>query len=184
VSEDKFWQLIEQSRQSTQGSLKKQTASLASMLNDLSESQLLDFITVFEENLRRAYRWDLWALATIAYLGCSDGQFEEFRSWLISRGREPFLRSLRDLEFATELVRKYAPDTAIGVYSEEFFLMPNKVFESRFGFHPYDRLPPELYLDGDIEPAGEYWDYSQLMERYARVCGAFSRQKSDFNQLG
>src|SRR5947209_4151280 len=95
---DQFWQIISQSRQQTKGSPDNQTAALAIILRALSPAEIIEFKRDFTDCMDRAYHWDLWGAAYIIGGGCSDDSFIDFRSWLISMGREIYQRVLSNAE--------------------------------------------------------------------------------------
>jgi hypothetical protein len=98
--EETFWNMIERSGSPVGTSFQDKTTTLGKLLGELEADELLSFVSIFEPQLRRAYSWELWAVAYIAFLGCSDDDFEEFRAWLISNGKAPFERCLIEMDFA------------------------------------------------------------------------------------
>jgi hypothetical protein len=182
MNEDEFWALIDQSM-TTNGevnSLNLQTLKLKILLARLDKISYLDFITHFKSKLFDAYTWDLWAVAYIAYNWTADTEFEEFRAWLISRGRHNFELALADFNVAAKFVLSYMPLQAAGDASEEFCLMPNDFFEEQFGEDPCDLLPEDVYMYGERKPLGERWLPENLCARYPRLCQLFGRVQSDF----
>ncbi|MDR3613220.1 MAG: DUF4240 domain-containing protein [Candidatus Obscuribacterales bacterium] len=182
MNEDQFWAFIDQSI-ATDGkanSLREQTQKLMCLLELLDKNSYLDFITQFKAKLFDAYTWDLWAVAYIAYNFTSESGFEEFRAWLISRGRQNFEAALADFHVAADLVLNYLPLQATGEESEEFCLRPLDFFEAVFGEHYYDLLPEDVYMYGDREPSGERWLPENLYAKYPELCQLFGRVQSDF----
>jgi hypothetical protein len=57
----------------------------------------------FDDCEDRAYSYELWAAAYIIGHGCSDDSFSDFRSTLISMGRETFERALEDPESLADM---------------------------------------------------------------------------------
>jgi len=183
MNEDQFWAFINQSV-TTNGetnSLGQQTLKLMSLLELLDKSSYLGFIAQFKAKLFDAYTWDLWAVAYIAYNWTSDSGFEEFRAWLISRGRQNFEAALADSYVAAELVLNYLPLQATGEESEEFCLRPIDLFETVFREHYYDLLPEDVYMYGDRQPSGERWLPENLCSKYPELCQLFGRVQSDFS---
>jgi len=65
----------------------RQLAIFRSVLQRLTDRDLVDFIHVFHAVMTRLYSWRLWAAAYVINGGCGDDAFIDFRSWLISCGR-------------------------------------------------------------------------------------------------
>jgi hypothetical protein len=98
MDKDHFWRLIEESRSGciNPNSPNEHGKKLQEMLTLLEPAAILDFFVMFQDCLLRAYKWNLWAIPFIAYEGCSDDSFEEFRAWLISRGENFFEDALTE----------------------------------------------------------------------------------------
>jgi hypothetical protein len=182
MSEEEFWALIQLSRGGTDSKviLAEQTDNLVRELQELSEVLLADFISIFYKQLWRCYDWDMWAVAYVAYFGCSDDSFEEFRSWLISCGKNNFEQCLSSIDFASRLVLDYFPSKAVGEDSEAFYMAPYTLFKTRFGASVHSRLEPSIYQDETREPAGVPWEECELPERYPSIFNILNRSSEDF----
>jgi hypothetical protein len=76
---------------------------LETRLRKLPLQEVLSFHAHFTECLDRAYSWSMWAAAYIIGGGCSDDSFWDFRSTVISMGREIYEDALRDPETLAKL---------------------------------------------------------------------------------
>lgn len=90
--EEQFWNLIETSKQNE--------VILQNQLEQLSVTEIFEFHRIFQEKVRDAYCWNLWAVAYIMNGGCSDDGFDYFLGWLISRGRKMYEAALQNPEKA------------------------------------------------------------------------------------
>src|SRR5262249_33752044 len=121
------------------------------------------FRRTFLSYLDRAYRWDLWRAAFLIGGGCSDDSFMDFRSWLISLGRDVYERAISDPDSLPDVVT--APAVA-GAFFEAFG--PDLSDDSGFP------------ANSDT-PAGEPFDeaseqqYQQLLPRLWRLYGGRAR---------
>ena len=176
MTEERFWQLIEQSKALAPQHLAQQTMRLRELLCALPSNELLEFIRIFQEKLWLAYRWDLLAVAYLAYYGCSDGNFEEFRAWLISRGRTDFENALTSYEYAARLVKDYAPEEGIGAAPEDFYMLPCEAYRKTFGSDPGDQLPEDVFAYGDREPSGPIWAEDNVCEQFPGLCALLCRE--------
>jgi hypothetical protein len=88
----------------------KKCKLLEAGLRGLSLDEVRSFHAHFYECLDRAYTWELWAAAYIIGGGCSDDKFSDFRSTLVSMGRQIFERTLANPESLADM--DYDADTA------------------------------------------------------------------------
>src|SRR3954447_26889706 len=91
-----FWTLVDRSRQEAPDDLDDQYEKLKELLAELPADEVLSFHSAFVDANLALYTWDLWAAATVMLGWCSDDVFTDFRSWVISRGRETYLRVAAD----------------------------------------------------------------------------------------
>ena len=159
-----FWTLVETSKSASDGSFDAQAESLAQHLSSLSPEEIVAFQRIFDELKDRAYSWDLWGAAYIMGGGCSDDGFADFRSWLISMGRETYTRALNDPESLADVdVGAYGEED---VFFEEFAYMPARVYKAKTGqplTYARAATPPQ--------PSGEEWDEDseELARRFPRL---------------
>jgi len=156
---DQFWTLIAKVKEASGADVERRCEFLDAELRKLPLVEVRAFDAHFTACLDRAYTWDLWAAAYIIGGGCSDDGFWDFRSTLISMGRETFERAVAD------------PETLADVTIE------NDHWE-REGFqYVADKVARDLRVGEDFprsrphpkEPAGESWDESKVAELYPRL---------------
>jgi hypothetical protein len=92
IDEPVFWVLISKARSQAPTTL-EQLAVLGDSLRAFKAADIKRFGSFYARHMRNLYHWDVWALAYAARGGCSDGAFEEFRTWLILQG-DPALVAL------------------------------------------------------------------------------------------
>ena len=164
---DRFWQIVAQSRadadpNSPDGNMDRQVDRLTRILSDLPPQEVVEFDRHFTTYWLNAYRWDLWAAAYIIEGGCSGDGFMDFRSWLISMGRDVYEQAMGD----PESLVVHAVDPTVEVCSfEEFQYVANKVYGE----------PIDHGLVHPGEPAGEPWeeDGDDLKRRFPRLWAKF-----------
>ena len=118
-----------------------------------------EFSSHLAAEINKANTWDLWGAAYLLKGGCSDDAFLYFRSWLLTRGRQPFEDSLRDPETLVSLVLRGQVDD---FECEEVLSIASTVYEGRFG--------ESLALDIDQgEPTGRPWKETDLPTRLPRL---------------
>jgi hypothetical protein len=162
MNEDQFWDLIETSRRNAirteldgDAVFEHQCQALANLLGALPAEQIALFDDRFRECLNRAYRWDLWAAIYVLEGGCSDDSFSDFRSTLISLGRETFQSVLSDVESLLDVIaRRQSPS----LLNEGFQYIANGVYKSLAG----DNIKGNFKSNQD--PAGDEFDFDDDQE--------------------
>jgi hypothetical protein len=121
--------------------------------------EVRSFHAHFDECYDRAYTWELWAAAYIIGHGCSDDKFSDFRSTLISMGRQTFERALADPESLTEM--NYDADTAD---YEGYQYVPTRVERELIGGLDFPRSRPHPEA-----PSGRCWDENEVAKLYPKL---------------
>jgi hypothetical protein len=175
MDEATFWNIIDTSRQkareiplqSGQDFIDIHEQTLAEILRTLPPAEIASFRDRFWSLHRHAYRWDLWAAAYWLCAGCSDDGFTDFRSCLISLGKDLYYRILADPDTLADIVD--LPDTPY-MQAEGFQYIASRVYEEVTG----EEIPEEEWpeSEGDYnaphEPAGERIDHDddEVMRRH------------------
>ena len=166
MNEQRFWQLIDESRAAAGGardmaSAQEQAESLEELLTREPPADLLDFERMFAERMARSYTWDLWGAAYVLNGGCSDDGFDSFRAWLIGQGKKVFEAVLAD----PDSLGDYVDDE---VECEELLYAASRAYEEQTG----DEIP-SVTVDPTDEPSGEAWEEEELPERFPRLSEKF-----------
>jgi hypothetical protein len=164
---DRFWILIEQTRQQLRTSVDadrqeahQECIALAETLYELTPPEIVQFDQRFEERIIAAYHWGLWGALNIFTEGCAgDDRFEHFRAELILCGRQAFEAALDDADSLADL--PYLPRGEEGLIAVPLF-----VYEEKTGtrFPDYDLVVPH-----PAEPAGQLWEEADLPRRLPRM---------------
>jgi hypothetical protein len=144
---DMFWELIDKSGRdvgkdqmdglSIRRRMNRQMDRLLDRLKMIAAEEIVEFQCCFEECVRDAFRWDLWAVAWIVNGGCSDDGFDYFLGWLIAQGREYYHAALADPETAARRVKP-------GEFAEcsDMWSLARRAYEARTGKGDfYEQLP-------------------------------------------
>jgi hypothetical protein len=173
MTEAEFWKLIAESRAAALADdpgdgddlIELQSAALQALLMRLSPEQLIGYQQRFEELCGRLYRYDIWGVAYWMHGGCGDDGFRDFRSTLISLGRERFEKTLADPDSLAELVGdRLAPY----LQAEGFQYVAPRAYKAKTGAD----MPMEYEASGPREPVGEHFDFEDeelMAERYPRL---------------
>jgi hypothetical protein len=99
-----FWKLIDKTREAANWNAKHQSVLLTEELAKLPAEEIISFERIFHELKEKAYIGNLWDAATVIMQACSDSGFEEFREWLVGRGRQAYENAIRDPETLVDVL--------------------------------------------------------------------------------
>ncbi len=99
-----FWKLIDKTREAAKGDAQKQSDLLKDELAKLPEKEIILFDEIFHDLKDTAYIGNLWDAATLIMYGCSDDGFQEFREWLVGRGKQVYENAIRDPETLVDVL--------------------------------------------------------------------------------
>lgn len=160
---DQFWSLVEKVHNASRGDMDKKCELLDAELRRLPLDEVRSFHAHFYECQDRAYSWELWAAAYIIGGGCSDDKFSDFRSTLISMGREIFERALADPQSLADI--DY--DAEVADY-EGYQYVPSQVERDLSGGQnfPRSRSHPQ-------DPSGTIWDEDKVAELFPKLAAKY-----------
>lgn len=134
MTEDRFWELVDQSS-AYEAEPHHQIEFLRLLLLELSAAELEAFERAFQREKLRAYTWKLWGAAYVIHGGASDDGFEYFQRWLISKGREIFEAAVSDPDSLADML---ADDTLGPCEFEEFAYVASSVWQEKTGIDPWE----------------------------------------------
>lgn len=165
MNEQLFWQIIEHTRASN---ISDHARNLSLRLNQLTPGEVLDFELIQRRQAHKAYSWELWAIPYIAYDGCSDDAFANFRTWMVFLGQQSFQRCLKDRLFLAKQLSAILPSMD-PISTDDFEFTATTVYEKKTGWSTLDvSTKEEMSMLGD--PSGEQWDESEVCELFPKIC--------------
>jgi Protein of unknown function (DUF4240) len=103
MTEDQFWQLIDEARRSVPDP-KDVPKWLVEHLKDKPVGDIFDFSRNITAASSKAYDFRLWAAATAILDGsCGDDAFHDFSAWLIEQGCDVFDKAINDPDSLADL---------------------------------------------------------------------------------
>ncbi|MCY4335118.1 MAG: DUF4240 domain-containing protein [Litoreibacter sp.] len=87
MSEELFWSIIHDAQCSSES---ETLLKIEDRLTAFTPKAIRDAAKFFQSSLTASYCEDIWALAYVLQDGCSDDSFEDFRCWMVLRGRDLF----------------------------------------------------------------------------------------------
>lgn len=163
MNADEFWLIIDQVHADSGGEMDRKCALLKERLVVLDAAELGDFINHFDAADAAAYTWSLWGAAYVMHGGCSDDSFADFRSTLISQGREVFVRALKDPDSLADL--EFEDEEAICYEGYQYAV--HEAAEETFG-----EIPPRTVFR-PAEPVGESWDEDSVGKSFPRLAAKY-----------
>ncbi|WP_327713545.1 DUF4240 domain-containing protein [Streptomyces sp. NBC_00464] len=169
MDETEFWEIVDSTREAADGDPEDHADLLVERLVQLDPDSVLDFARHFEARYNRAYRWDLWAAASVLLGGASDDAFDYFRCWLIGQGREVFEGAVHDPDSLAELLDDF--DEELDGDAEELGYAPDEAYEQLTGVVAPDLgLPPQA-----PEPEGTPFGFEDDAALAARLPALWQR---------
>ncbi len=176
MDEARFWKIVDASREQArakkprpgQDFLDLHMETLAAALQPLPPNDLIAFQERFQHYRGLAYRWDLWAAAYWLHGGCSDDGFLDFRSCLISLGKQRFFQVMKDPDALADIVG--GPDVPY-LQAEGFQYVAGKVYEAKTG-----EPMPAGERHGPAAPAGSRIDCEDediMSRRFPKIVAKF-----------
>jgi hypothetical protein len=169
MNEARFWQLVGESAGNGTDHQSQATA-LRVALDRLTPQEIEAFADIFDELMRRSYRWDLWGAGFVVEGGMSDDGFEYFRRWLISQGEAVFQKVSADPDSLADII----PDDHDGEFEfEEFGYVAGEAWAKRTG-RDAEAMPHKARAYGS-DPSGTPFteDPAALKKRYPKLWARF-----------
>ena len=140
LNEEVYWAIIDSSLHETTNQ-EDQELYLVSEIEKLTPKEMIGFRLRTDKILFDSYNPELWCAAYIVNDGCSDGGFEYFRCWLISRGKEAFYSVKIDADsLIKQVVEGKESYEFEGFWYVAMNAFKNKTGEELFSFIDYDRF--------------------------------------------
>lgn len=95
MPEERFWQIINETRNRSNRNYQRQCRLLTEFLNELRKEEIIEFDRTFAFLMAKSYNFQLWEPAYALNGGCSDDAFEYFRSWLIGQEKNNFYWTIK-----------------------------------------------------------------------------------------
>jgi hypothetical protein len=165
---DTFWRTVDEARARAGNNINARVDELREALSSLELNELQQFQNIYDELIRRSYRWDLWGAAYLMNGGCSDDGFRYFRDWLISEGHATFDKALLNPDSLAELPRVEIAEL------ELFGHVALEQFEKKGGGELDRDFPTEISA-----LAGKQWDEEQLPSLFPRLILSTDRDTDD-----
>lgn len=109
MTETQFWKLIDAAYKRVNGDREAQLELILEKLESKDLEEIVEFQKRLNEQISRAYRWDVIGAACFIGVGQSDDGFLDFRAWLVAQGRETYEAVLADPQRIADLTFAESP---------------------------------------------------------------------------
>jgi hypothetical protein len=142
--------------------------ALKTELDQLKWFEVVEFQVRFDEAMAAANLIDLWGAAYLINGGCSDDGFQDFRAWLVSRGRHAYESALKHPDSLADILDG-DPVDGFGLD-----VAAVRVYETKTGMSDfYEKLDREEENLPPPPPEGIDWDFeddNEMKKRFPNLC--------------
>lgn len=165
LNEEQYWTLVENSLKQSQNQ-GQQAQYLISEIKKLSPHDMIGFTLRTHHLLNETYTSEMWCAGHIMNKYCSDDGFENFRCWIISRGKEVYYKAKANPDYLVNEIVEGCED-----YEFELFgFVADEAFEETTGEFLLDYIQnadPETAVD--FTPIAFNWKRSDP-ESMKKIC--------------
>lgn len=155
MNKEQFWNIVNEVHSSTDPRNQKEVlTALRDRLRNLPSEEILEWKQIFSFYQDAARRNDLWAASAAMGAHCSDDGFMDFRSWLISQGRDVYMSALKD------------PESLVSVNTDG----------QELNFEDYAYVPSKAYAE---RRAYEEMSVGDILASYIKWAAANEQQKQN-----
>ena len=156
MNKDEFWETIERVNHLVpSGDQRVVVRKMCEELKNFSPNDILDWYCILLEYNNAAYRNDLWAACSALGAHDSDDGFIDFRTWLISQGKNVYMDAMRNpdtlaknLHSGSEMNFESFTSCATEVYKEKLSLAGKdgiiKLYDDLYAHELSDRVIKEI----------------------------------------
>ncbi len=165
MDDDAYWSLVERARvEGGDDSPETVAETLVAVLSTLGPSEVVGAEEAFARISRRAYGFPLWGAAYLLNGGCGDDGFDDFRGWLVTRGRAVYQAALADPDSLADVV---TVDELYDVACEDVLSAADRAHSELTG-----RGLPWRAAREPLPDLGRGWDFddaAEMRRRYPRI---------------
>jgi len=162
IDENTFWELIKETREEIEDT-SEFTDRLRDKLESMSAVEIKKFQKLLLQKMEELNHWDIWALAYIVRGGCGDDEFDYFKAWVVSKGKEVF-ESIKNMQMdhLKKLFENEEPQL------EAFMYVAQEAYERK----KYDVMPTPRVKSIPIQ--GKEWSEENICKSYPELCQMFN----------
>jgi hypothetical protein len=170
MTEDTFWELIDQSRAETEGNAEGQVWELESLLLKREADDAIAFVKHLQRILANSFTAPLWEVSYLINLDDREDTFEFFRAWMLLQGKEAFELIQENPDAIIDYIDEREVKKDSKLQSPELLSIGFSVWEELTGNFPedmpLDRLEVELSAEPNLEEAHLEEEYPLLWDMF------------------
>ena len=144
LDEEVYWAIVANSLKESNNQ-EDQELFLVAEIEKLTPKEMVGFRLRTDKLLFDTYNPELWCAAYIMNGGVSDGDFDYFRCWLISRGKDVFYKTKSDPDY---LINQVVPDQKSYQF-ESFWYVAVSAFKNKTGKELYSYVDYDQFITND-----------------------------------
>jgi hypothetical protein len=162
IDEQLFWELIDASNKESLDRMNF-IDKLRLSLETFYPKELRNFDKILLSKMNELNTWEHWALAYIVRRGCGDDAFEDFKGFVVSKGRKAF-----------DAVKNFNEAELVSIFDEEnpqleeILYLAEVIYESKTS----DFMPPVRIKSSKL--TGKKWEEDKLVEAFPSLCKLFN----------
>jgi hypothetical protein len=166
LDEDLYWSIIAKSLKQTKNQ-DDQEQFLIKEIRNLTPTQMIGFRLKTDKLLYDTYNSEMWCAGYIMNGGCSDDDFEYFRNWVISRGKETYYKAKENPDNLIVEV-----NSQLEMYDfESFWYVALEAFKQKTGGNLYDYIDDENFKTKEGQyPQFEFTWQEENPESMKKIC--------------
>ena len=189
MNKEKFWELIDESREACKDNMKDMAKYLEERLSSLSLDEDKTFCGIYDTYHRAANKPGIISVAHLMnHEMLTDDGFTDFRNWLIAQGKEIYLETMRN----PEILAEKAGEPIEGWYEFELLGYAGmRIVEQKTGDYRQSIVHlPEDELKGILDEIeyGEYIDkdlsIEELKEAFPKFTERFIAENEEYDLEG
>lgn len=159
--EEKFWELIDYTKDQSRGDYQNQIGLIKDRVNHYSTEDLVKLDNLLNHLIKEAFTWDLYGASSIIFKSQEIGNLVLLISMLISRGQVIYNNSLVN------------PNVLVNQdFGQIKGVIINDVFKELYVLKT-NELMPEV-KDFSLDLTGEEWQQSQLPSKFPEIWDRFA----------
>jgi len=182
MDENKFWQIIDDSREISKEDDNLFIKNIKNELLTLAESDIIDFEYILRQKIIEADHYKIQATQKIILGYLSDDSFLYFRCWLIGQNKKIYNQTLKNPDILADYYEKDYFSNEKGKL-EELSYVSTYLFEEKTGREEDESFPISICVEKGLDydffagetRKGDKWNKDDLPELYPKLYKKFKR---------
>ncbi len=186
MDEKQFWEIIRISRDISIDNEDFVNKAKNELLK-FSEKDIIEFEAIFRKSILDLEHYNIEALMYLLNGYVSDDSYLYFRCWLISLGKEIYIKLIKQTDEMLEIFKSKNIEYEDNEL-EEFLYLSTDAFEEKTGKEEDDTFPRDICFErgldydfNDNAPKGDDWEEEDLPKRFPKLYKYYKEQESNID---